>query len=415
MFETEPNSTEVETRATNDGLPRGGVRSESVRIANLSTILRCLHFSGPKSRSRLVEETGLTRSSVAALVGELSDAGLVSEHAATPSGSPGRPSPTVAVNADRNMVLAIKIEVDDIAVAIVGLGGEVLYRIRVNRYRDLATVEQTVNDIATLVADAHAAVGNAPLLGASVAIVGLVQRSTNTLVIAPNLGWSDIALGDLLQHATQLDIPFAVANEGDVAALAETRRGTAVGQRHVIFLSGEVGVGGGIVAGGRVISGRGGFAGEVGHMPVNPDGLECGCGARGCWETEVGVRSLLRRTGRKPEGGPAALDEVLQAAARGDADVLQALDTQGDWLGTGLAGLIHIFDPEMVVLGGMFRRVYPYVIEALQRSLTDRLLATTVGDIDIVASTLGEDASLLGAAELAFEPLLNDPLAFALR
>jgi len=124
---------------------------------------------------------------------------------------------------------------------------------------------------------------------------------------------------------------------------------------------------------------------------------------------------LLRRTGRKPDGGPAALDEVLQAAAEGDADVLQALDAQGDWLGTGLAGLIHIFDPEMVVLGGMFRRVYPYVIEALQRSLTDRLLATTVGDIDIVASTLGEDASLLGAAELAFEPLLNDPLAFALR
>ena len=272
-----------------------------------------------------------------------------------------------------------------------------------------------MTDIATLVADAHAAVGNAPLLGASVAIVGLVRRSTNTLVIAPNLGWSDIALGDLLQHATQLDIPFAVANEGDVAALAETRRGIAVGQSHVIFLSGEVGVGGGIVAGGRVISGRGGFAGEVGHMPVNPDGLKCGCGARGCWETEVGVRSLLRRTGRKPDGGPAALDEVLQAAAEGDADVLQALDAQGDWLGTGLAGLIHIFDPEMVVLGGMFRRVYPYVIEALQRSLTDRLLATTVGDIDIVASTLGEDASLLGAAELAFEPLLNDPLAFALR
>ena len=395
-----------------DSTARHGIRNESVRTANLGTILRRLHFGGPASRSQLVEATGLTRSSVAGLVGALVDAGLVTETASLPDGSPGRPSPLVAAN-ETNAVLAVEIEVDSVAVAIVGLGGTVLYQSRRQRPRSRSSVEDTVVDIAELVAEAREAAPDVPFHGVGIAVAGLVYRQTNTVVVAPNLGWADVPLAALLLEACGLDLPVAVANEGDLAALAETSRGIATKLANVIFLSGEVGVGGGIISDGRPTTGKNGFAGEIGHLPVNPNGHLCGCGAKGCWETEIGERALLRRTGRPVDGGRAALDDVLEAAAAGDADVLQALTDQGEWIGFGLTGLVHVFDPDIIVLGGILRRIYPFVIDAARTVLAGRLLGSSIESIEIVASGLGEDAPLLGAAELAFKPLLADPLRAA--
>ncbi len=413
MFEhvTSASAANSDVKTSLRHVSAGGVRSESVRTTNLSTVLQRLHFAGPATRSELVEETGLTRSSVAALVGELEEAGLVFELAGSPDGSPGRPSPTVSANSAQNAVLAIEIAVDDLAVAIVGLGGTVLHRIRIDHPRDRSTVQETIADVAELVSEVLSATENTPLLGVGVAIVGLVHRATNTVVVAPNLSWNEIPLGDLLREACSLSVPITIANDGNAGVLAESRRGAAVGQKNVIFLSGEVGVGGGIIVDGQVINGQGGFAGEIGHMPVNPEGLDCGCGARGCWETEIGEGALLRRTGRMADGGRAALNNVLEAAAAEDPDVLRALARQGEWIGIGLAGLINVFDPQMVVLGGTLRRVYPYVIDAVQEVITSRRLNGRVTTIDIVASAVGEDASLLGAAELAFQSLLANPLA----
>lgn len=387
----------------------GGVRSESVRTANLATVLRHLHLSGPSTRSQLVEHTGLTRTSVAALVGELAQAGLVTEHAALPDGTPGRPSPLVAVNSDDVAVLAIEIAVDSVAVAVVGLGGVVLTEMRIDRSRDRVTVAGTIADIAALVDETRGDVSVRRLVGVGVAVAGVVRRATNTVVLAPNLGWNEVALGDLIADACDLGVPIHVGNEGDLGVLAETRRGAAVGQRDVIYLSGEVGVGGGIFVNGRPVIGRRGFAGEIGHLPVNPAGRNCGCGSRGCWETEVSETALLRRTGRPIDGGRPAIDEVLAGAAAGDLDALRALDRQGYWLGVGLAGLVNVFDPDVVVLGGMFRRVHGYVIDSLRAALEERVVAAGDG-IEIVPSALGSDVTLLGAAEVAFDPLLTDPL-----
>ena len=389
---------------------KGGVRSESVRAANLATVLRHLHLTGPCTRSQLVEHTGLTRTSVGALVGELALAELVTEHAALSDGTPGRPSPLVAVNRDDIAVLAIEIAVDSVAVAVVGLGGEVLTEMRIDRPRERVTVAETVADLTVLVGQTRAAASVRRLLGVGVAVAGIVRRATNTVVLAPNLGWDDVPLGDLIAEACDLDVPVHVGNEGDLGALAEIRRGAAVGQRDVIYLSGEVGVGGGIVANGRPVIGRRGFAGEIGHLPVNPSGRRCGCGSRGCWETEVSETALLRRTGRPVDGGQHAISELLSAAAAGDRDSLRALERQGYWLGVGLAGLVNVFDPDIVVLGGMFRRVHGHVIDALRASLATRVVAAADG-IAIVPSALGSDVALLGAAELAFDPLLTDPLA----
>jgi predicted NBD/HSP70 family sugar kinase len=163
------------------------------------------------------------------------------------------------------------------------------------------------------------------------------------------------------------------------------------------------------IVGGHPLTGVAGHAGEVGHLPVNPDGRPCHCGSVGCWETEVGGGALLRLAGRPEHGGRAEIDAVLAAAAGGDARALDALDEIGRWLGVGLAGLVNLLNPRLIVLGGLLGRIHPYVAPRMESELDRRAMRASRGLMHVIPTRLGEDAPLLGAAELAFEPLLADP------
>ncbi|HWL43922.1 MAG TPA: ROK family transcriptional regulator [Ilumatobacter sp.] len=387
-----------------------GARSESVRQANLAAVLRTLHLGGPVTRSELVAATGLTRSAIGALVGELAELGFVDEHPSASDGSPGRPSPIVRPRPG-NVVLALEVLVDSIAVAAVGLGGDVSALERRDRPRADMPPDRTVPDLVEMATAAMAELGaGTRLFGVGVAVAGVV-RDHSTVVFAPNVGWHDVPFADMLTAALGWDVPVACGNDADMGALAESRRGAAAGRDDVVYVSGEVGVGGGIIAGGRPLDGTTGSAGEIGHMPVVPDGRPCKCGSWGCWETEVGEEALLRRSGRRPDGGRPELDELLDQAAAGDADVLAAMTEHGRWLGYGLAGVVNVFDPELVVLGGMFARVHPYVAEALTHELAARVFGEVRADTQVVPAGLGVDAPLVGAAEWVWDRVVGDPQA----
>ena len=387
-----------------------GQRSETVRRANLGAIVRELHAHGALSRSELVARTGLTRSAIRSLVGELVHAGLAAEGPATRLGTPGRPSPVVHLVAGSAVVLALDIAVDSLAAAIVGLGGRTLARVRIERSREHSSVDEIAADLTGL---ARTVLGRRsaaePVVGIGVAVVGVVRRSDGVVSMAPNLGWRDIPLGDRLARALDLSVPISVANEADLGTLAELRRGAAVGADDLVYISGEVGVGGGVIVGGRPLTGVAGYAGEVGHMPVNPQGAPCRCGSVGCWETEVGEDALLVRAGLMPGGGRAAVDAVLREAAAGSATAQAALDHVGTWLGLGLASLANLLNPQLIVLGGRFGRMYPFVTRALHAELDRRTLPAARSLVTVIPTSLGVDAPLLGAAELALEPLLADP------
>ena len=387
-----------------------GQRSETVRRANLGAIVRELHAHGALSRSELVARTGLTRSAIRSLVGELVHAGLAAEGPATRLGTPGRPSAVVRLVAGSAVVVALDIAVDSLAAAIVGLGGRTLARVRIERSREHSSVDEIAADLTGL---ARTVLGRRPaaepVVGIGVAVVGVVRRSDGVVSMAPNLGWRDIPLGDRLARALDLSVPISVANEADLGTLAELRRGAAVGADDLVYISGEVGVGGGVIVGGRPLTGVAGYAGEVGHMPVNPQGAPCRCGSVGCWETEVGEDALLVRAGLMPGGGRAAVDAVLREAAAGSATAQAALDHVGTWLGLGLASLVNLLNPQLIVLGGRFGRMYPFVTRALHAELDRRTLPAARSLVTVIPTSLGVDAPLLGAAELALEPLLADP------
>ncbi|HET7678333.1 MAG TPA: ROK family protein [Candidatus Limnocylindrales bacterium] len=390
-----------------------GQRSETAHRANLSAIARELHAHGRLSRSALVARTGLTRTTIRGLIGEFAAAELVSEERPAPLGVPGRPSPLVRLEPEGGVVLALEIAVDSLAAAYVGLGGVVIDRIRVDRPRAHLSVDEIGSDLAALAGQLRLPQrARGALMGIGVAVVGIVRRSDGFVSVAPNLGWRDVPLGARLARALQTNLPINVANEADLGALAEHRRGAGVGAEHLLFVSGEVGVGGGMIVAGAAAVGAAGYGGEIGHMPVNPTGVACGCGSSGCWETEVGERALLALAGRDPSGGAAEVDGVLGAAQAGDARALAALDSVGRWLGIGLAGLVNLLDPERIILGGLFGRVHPYVARRIEEELDRRALAAPRQLVRVVPARLGIDAPLIGAAELALQAFLDDPAAW---
>ena len=386
-----------------------GQRSETVRRSNLSAIVRAVHLRGQLSRSELVAHTGLTRSAIRGLIGELVEGGLLTETRSAPDGAPGRPSPLVRPDTEGASVVALEINVDSLAAARVGLGGTIDELVRVDRPRAHVTLDEIVTDLVELAEPLLAAVNAEGLVGIGVAVAGVVRRRDGLVRLAPNLGWTDQPLGDRIGRAIRSDAPIAIANEADLGGLAEHRRGAAIGEANVVYVAGEVGVGGHVTVGGQPLEGAAGYAGEIGHMVVNPAGAACACGSFGCWETEIGELAMLVRAGRSPSGGRAAVDELIGAAIAGEPAARASIAQVGTWLGVGVASLVNIFDPTLVVLGGVLGRIHPLVRPELDAALRRHALSAARELVGVVPGALGVDAPIIGAAELAFEPMLADP------
>ena len=386
---------------------RTGVGAEELRRANLRAILRAVHTHGPTTRAELTKQLGLNRSTIGALTGELQALGLVTEESAGVAGRSGRPSHLVVPRQD-NVVVAVDVGVDRIATALVGLGGEVLDRRTRTHQRGRHDVAHVVDAVAHMVEDV---LGARPqrCLGVGVAVPGAVRSRDGVVRFAPNLGWVDAPFSELLQQ--RLGRPVCTGNDANLGVLAEHLRGAAAGYSDVAYLSASVGIGGGFLSGGRPLEGISGYAGEVGHMPVDRTGPVCRCGAVGCWETKVGENVLLRRAGRLPGGGPAAVAEVITAAQAGERRAADAVAEVADWCGVGIRAVVNIFNPEIVLLGGCLAQVWVAERDRVDEAINRSTLISPREDVVVREAMLGEDSPLTGAAELAFAPLLDHPQA----
>ncbi|MBI1376427.1 MAG: ROK family protein [Frankiales bacterium] len=384
-----------------------GATQDEVRRHNLAALVRFLHDHGSTSRSELVSHTGLNRSTVGGLIADLVAVDLVRETEPVGRGV-GRPSYGVEPVQDRAYVLAIDLRVDRTIAAIVGFGGVVLHR-REQRYRKGQQREEKI--LAQLVETCEELLELAPKgavqVGVGVGVPGLVRQPDGLVRFAPNLGWVDVPLGAHLASALSVSTPVVVGNDSDLGAIAERLRGSAMGAANVIYLSGQVGVGGGITVDGKLLTGAEGYAGEVGHMRVNPHGRACRCGAIGCWETEIGEPAVRLATGADES---TSVSEIVGSALAGDEQAIRGLEHVGGWLAVGVVNLVNIFNPDVVVLGGTLREILPLVRESVEGALSGSLTAAPSEHVVLVPPALGDDSTLLGAAEVAFAPLLDDPL-----
>jgi len=383
-----------------------GATQDEVRRQNLASLVRILHVRGSTSRSDLTTLTGLNRSTVGDLTGELVDAGLVRETAPVGRGV-GRPSIVVAPNGERIFVLAFDVGVERTVAALVGLGGGVLARREVFRQRGTWTPGNVVRVITRL---SGAVLAEAPpgsrCVGVGVAVPGVVRHADGFVRFAPNMGWVDVPFGARVRDALGVSVPVVVGNDADLGAIAEHQRGSASGVSNVVYVTGEVGVGAGIILDGRPMVGAGGYGGEVGHMMVNPRGRTCRCGRRGCWETEIGEEAVLAALG---VGSGDRIDTVLASVRITPAGDVAALRPVGRWIGVGVANLVNLFNPEVVVFGGLLGQV----VQLTRRQVLDGLagaLSAPREQVRLELPALGRDSALFGAAEAAFAPLLDEPL-----
>lgn len=385
-----------------------GTSTDELRRANLRAILQTVHTRGPTTRAVLTRQLGLNRSTIGGLTGELQALGLVSERTASVEGRSGRPSHLVVPRND-NVVVAVDLGVDRIAVALVGLGGEVLDRHSRPHQRGEHDVAHVVESVGQMVEDILAGARQLRCLGTGVAVPGAVRASDGLVRFAPNLGWVEEAFSDLL--AARLGQPVSTGNDANLGVLAEHVRGAAVGYNEVAYLNASVGIGGGFLLGGIPLTGSRGYAGEVGHMQVDSGGPVCRCGAVGCWEMKVGENALLRLAGRLPGGGPTAIAEVIAAARAGEARAGAAVAEVAEWCGVGIRSVVNLFNPEIVVLGGSLAQVWLAAEQQVSEALLRSTLLSLGADLTIRAARLGEDSALIGAAELAFAPVLQHPQA----
>ena len=326
-----------------------GQRSETVRRANLSAIVRELHDGGPLSRSELVARTGLTRSAIRGLIGELAAADLASEERAEPH---GHARPPIAARRTRPQRRGRPGPRDRGRLAGCRGGRPGRHGLRPRARRSTRRPHHRRRRSSTDLADAgrrdSRRTGRRPsdLIGVGVAVVGVVRRSDGFVSMAPNLGWRDEPLGPALAGALGIRRPgLRRQRRRPRGARRDSAAVRRTGCDDVLFISGEVGVGGGLIVDGRPLTGAAGYGGEVGHMPVNPERVACRCGSTGCWETEVGEAALLRLAGRPPRWRPARGRRVAARRRRRRPAALSALDHVGRWLGIGLAGLVNIFNP----------------------------------------------------------------------
>jgi len=392
-----------------------GVAADELRRHNLAAVLERLHLLGPISRSELTSTTGLNRSTIADLIGELTELGLVEQGPAEAASGPGRPSPMVRTRPQGASVLAVEISVDSIAVATVGLGGHVYRHLRLARPRGGFSPQETVEDVARQAGPMLDALPpDAVLAGVGAGVAGVTRRSDGFVHLAPNLGWRNVPFGAMLAAELEISDPVLVANEADLGALAEHRRGIGDGVSDLIYISGEAGIGAGIIHDGKPMLGAAGYAGEAGHTLINPEGHRCRCGATGCWETEAGEAALARRAGFPPSvAGLALLDTVVARANAGDSNTLEALEEIGRWLGLGIGNLINVFNPQLVVLGGFYHPLFPFLEMAVEKGARLGALDAPGEIAEITSSGLGSDAPLMGAAELALSEVIADPARVA--
>jgi predicted NBD/HSP70 family sugar kinase len=390
----------------------------TVRRSNLGLVLRHLRDSGSRSRARIAHETGLNKATVSSLVAELTDRGLVSAGDIDRAGSVGRPGLIVHLDGTAVCGIGVELNVDYAATLVLDLRGEVLFEHRIALDVPALGVDRTRDAVAGLVAEAAAAAtarGAAPV-GVTVAVPGLIRSLDGVATYAPNIGWHDVPVLDGLRSRIDLGCPVRVENDANLSAIAEWAMGSEARTADLVYLTGEVGVGGGVIVADQLLRGAGGLAGEVGHTSLGDPAAVCACGRRGCWETAVGLSALLREAADPddPVRDPARdletrLAEIVRRADDGDRRTLAALEKVGTALGTGAAVLINVFNPQVIILGGYFAVVGRFLTEPMTAELRARVFAPDLAGARVVLSTLGFTAAVRGGAHVALESVFDDP------
>lgn len=400
------------------GPPSGAAasRQHTLRERNLRLVAAAVYeATSPPSRADVAAATGLTRATVSTLVDRLVAGGLLAELPPVVAQRAGRPAVPLEP-ARRTLVgLGLEVNVDYLGVRALDLVGDVVAeRVERGSFHD-SDPGAVLTQLRSLAAEVIAEVEGTGMrvAGARLALPGLVDSRRGRLEVAPNLGWSTLDPVDVLDLRTAGGQPLAVevANEAKLAALAQLPPAGS-GQRHgdvpssFLYVSGDVGVGAGVVVDRALFLGERGWNGEIGHVVVDPAGPRCSCGNSGCLEQYAGKEVLLRGCGLSPSDPVDAVVELLRA---GDDDATDAVRRGGRALGAALATFVNLVDVSTVVLGGAYADLFDWLGSEVADTVRARALAAPFAPIDVRPAVAGPHAALTGGAREVLRAVVADP------
>ena len=389
-----------------------GVRQDTLRRHNLGLVLReVLEAPIPPSRADVAVRTGLTRATVSALVDRLIAAGMLTELPPVTSRRAGRPAVPLVAAGGTFAAIGLEINVSYLGGRAVDLSGQTLTeRLEVHDFHQ-SSPSQALDLLASIAGEMleDVTASGVCVLGAGIALPGIVDRESGTLRLAPNLGWRDVELADVLTRSpfASLDV-VELGNEANLAAWSEARAHPEP-RPSFLYVSGEVGIGGGLVYDGQVFQGRRGWSGELGHTTIKPDGPNCPCGSRGCLERYAGRDAVMAAAGLDPL---TPVEGLLARLGDGRVRARRAVDRAGWALGGALANAVNLVDIDEVVLGGFYAPLTEWLTPAVAEQLQLRVLSATWSRPRIRPAASGQQAAMTGAALSVLRMLLDDPSAW---
>ena len=382
--------------------------------------MNTLRLHAPISRARVANLTGLNRGTVSNIINVLIEEGLVSENEQENS-KIGRPGINLSLRPDGGAVVGVEIGVDFINILLTNFAAETLWgtTVEINPTQSQTSI---VSQAEQLIEHALSIAQKKQLrpLGIGMGIPALINLVRGEVIFAPNLNWRNIPLRLMLNQHFRL--PVYIENDANLAALGEYYFGVARGCENFIYLASGIGLGGGIMIDGKLFRGRHGYAGEIGHTQRDPHGELCGCGRIGCWETQVGPRAAIRRVRKELEVHP---DQFLLDACQGDLNKLtfnmvlkfalegnrmcnQAIEEGANYLGEGIADLVNIFNPELIVIGGTFILVKDILQPIVEKAIFSKVLQPSADGLRVAFSERGTNACVFGAVAIVLDDILRE-------
>lgn len=388
-----------------------GDQSLLKRINRLA-LVRLVRLEPGLSRVDLARRTGLTKTTVGMLVRELMVEGWLRERAPSdPQGVGRRPLP-ITVDPDRICLVGADLGVDYLHVVACNLLGESRFSRRIPfKHKH---VNHSAKRLGALIVQAYSALlaEDSRLLGIGVGVPGIVDAREGLLRFAPNLGWTDVRLDDLigghLREAGYDGVPVTVMNEAKAAALSEYVFGAEPRSGPLVYLSMGMGLGAGIVLDDQLYLGNDGLAGEVGHTILQRDGPPCACGRRGCAEAFISQWAISRAVTGAPQP-VLSIEALVERVVRGDAATLRAVYRAGEYLGLLLQNLANTLNPATVVLGGPLGQLGDPLLQTAVKQMRAAEGKVRTQGHSVRTCRFGIDACALGAAGSVLQRHLHSP------
>ncbi|MEX1021255.1 MAG: ROK family transcriptional regulator, partial [Litorilinea sp.] len=389
-----------------------------IRKRNASLVLNELRLSAPLSRADLAKRIGLNRSTISSIVAQLLEEQLVHE-TELQTDKIGRPGLSLELNPSGGCMIGVEVGVGISKVILTDFLAGNIWKGRLELPLE-EPIDGYLHAAGRLVEHAlrEAAKQQRRVLGIGISVPGLVDVTEGVLRISPNFRGQEIPI--VGPWRKRFGLPVIVENDANAAALGEHYFGVAKDAPNFLYLGAAAGIGGGIIIDGKIFRGRGGYAGEVGHMTMDPEGDMCNCGKRGCWETLIGPRAVVERYRRSVAAGSASplsknlegvtFGAIVEAAEIGDLAAVSVLQEVGHDLGLGIANLVNVFNPQLVILGGVLSLAHETLIPMIRETVKQNSLYPMRAALSILPSEYGTEDCLMGAVSLILDDLMRAPV-----